>query len=183
MRSSRSDRRWLTKADVVERIANWIAARPDVLDDRSKFILGLGWDQTKWPGAAFPTAQDLENDPRLAGRPIYLKRSTSFLSAPRASLIRVAVDVHALWISQTLISRMGSLPTTVPGGLIVRTPSGAPSGIFVDNAMSLVRTSYFPPARSVTDLPPSRPHPRLDRRATPDLPAHNSAQDARYRPD
>jgi predicted amidohydrolase YtcJ len=56
-----------------------------------------------------------------------------------------AVDVHALWVSPAIIAKLGSdLPTTVPGGLIVRLPSGEPSGIFVDNAMSLV-TAVIPP--------------------------------------
>ncbi|ORY86060.1 amidohydrolase 3 [Leucosporidium creatinivorum] len=117
-------------AEVVERIASFIEKDPALLADRSRFVLGLGWDQTKFGGSGeFPTADDLERDPRLAGRPIYLKR----------------IDVHALWVSPAIITKLGSdLPATVPGGLIVRLPSGEPSGIFVDNAMALV-TAVIPP--------------------------------------
>lgn len=60
--------------DVIERLAAYIAREPGLLEDKSRIILGLGWDQTKWAGAAFPTAGDLEADPRLARRPIWLKR-------------------------------------------------------------------------------------------------------------
>ncbi|KAI5474325.1 protein of heat shock protein Hsp70 family [Pseudohyphozyma bogoriensis] len=107
--------------EVIERIAKFIAKDPKLVEDKSRFILGLGWDQTKWPGASFPTADDLERDPRLAGRPIYLKR----------------IDVHALWVSHAIINKMGDLPVSVPGGLIVRLPNGDASGVFVDNAMTL----------------------------------------------
>lgn len=42
--------------DVVGRIKAFILARPDVHADRTRWIQGMGWDQTKWPGAEFPTA-------------------------------------------------------------------------------------------------------------------------------
>lgn len=111
--------------EAIERIAKFIAADPELLKDRSRFILGLGWDQTKYNPPAFPTAQDLEADPRLKGRPIYLKR----------------IDVHALWVSQAIIDMIPSIPDTTSGGLVIRTPAGKPSGVFVDNAMSLVSAS------------------------------------------
>jgi hypothetical protein len=41
--------------------------------DSGAIIFGLGWDQTDWPGKAFPTADDLEID-TLRGRSIFLKR-------------------------------------------------------------------------------------------------------------
>ena len=42
--------------DVIERISAWIQVHPEVEKDRSHFILGLGWDQTKWEGGEFPSA-------------------------------------------------------------------------------------------------------------------------------
>ncbi|KAM0747777.1 hypothetical protein T439DRAFT_317218 [Meredithblackwellia eburnea MCA 4105] len=110
--------------DVVKRIADFIEADPILRDDKSRFVLGLGWDQSKWEGGEFPTADDLDRDPRLQGRPIYLKR----------------IDVHALWVSNSILSMIGELPPSypTPGGLIVRKPNGEPSGIFVDNAQTLV---------------------------------------------
>ncbi len=60
--------------EVVERVAKFVEGNKELKEDKSKFILGLGWDQTKWEGGQFPSAADLEADARLAGRPIYLKR-------------------------------------------------------------------------------------------------------------
>ncbi|KAF4568169.1 hypothetical protein EYR40_010434 [Pleurotus pulmonarius] len=107
--------------DVVTRIQKYIHSRPDVHQNTSTWIQGMGWDQTRWSGAQFPTSDDL-SDPLLEGRPIALRR----------------VDGHALWVSSRVLEMMGELPLEVDGGLIVRDASGKPTGIFVDNAMSLV---------------------------------------------
>jgi hypothetical protein len=42
--------------EVIDRIKAYIVAHPDVKADPSRWIEGMGWDQTKWPGAKFPTA-------------------------------------------------------------------------------------------------------------------------------
>ncbi|GAA5942541.1 amidohydrolase [Sporobolomyces koalae] len=121
-------------AEVRERIARFIDNSPALAANTSRFILGLGWDQTKFvdlpQGQGFPAAADLDVDPRLEGRPIYLKR----------------IDVHALWVSTRILDLMPrSLPEVVPGGMIVRYPdTERPTGIFLDNAMSLV-TRVIPP--------------------------------------
>ncbi|KAF7420821.1 hypothetical protein PC9H_011339 [Pleurotus ostreatus] len=107
--------------DVVARIQKYIDSRPDVHKNTSTWIQGMGWDQTRWPGAQFPTSDDL-SDPLLEGRPIALRR----------------VDGHALWVSSRVLEMMGELPTEVDGGLIIRDANGKPTGIFVDNAMTLV---------------------------------------------
>ncbi|GLB44179.1 putative amidohydrolase family protein [Lyophyllum shimeji] len=110
--------------DVVARIKAYIVAHSDILDDRERWIEGMGWDQTKWPGAKFPTASDLDQDPLLSGRPISLNR----------------VDGHAKWVSPRVLELMGELPDVVDGGNIVRDADGRPTGIFVDNAMALIPT-------------------------------------------
>ncbi|KAG8703447.1 hypothetical protein FRC08_002837, partial [Ceratobasidium sp. 394] len=85
------------------------------------WIEGQGWDQTLW-GGLFPTADDLDDDPVLRDRPIVLART----------------DVHAYWVSNEVIRRLGPLPDKVEGGEIVRDALGKPTGIFLDNAMLLV---------------------------------------------
>ena len=35
---------------------NYVVSRPDVLNDTSIWIQGMGWDQTKWPDSRFPNA-------------------------------------------------------------------------------------------------------------------------------
>ncbi|KAJ6593564.1 amidohydrolase family-domain-containing protein [Mycena capillaripes] len=117
--------------EVIERIKAYIIAHPDVHADPSRWIEGMGWDQTKWPGAKFPTAADLSSVPLLRGRPILLFR----------------VDVHAAWVSERVLEIMAPLPpdSDVEGGSIIRDASGKPTGIFVDNAMTLIPTPSWAP--------------------------------------
>ncbi|KAF9054163.1 amidohydrolase family-domain-containing protein [Panaeolus papilionaceus] len=108
--------------EVVDRIKAYILSHPDVQNDKSKWIGGMGWDQTKWESKQFPTAADLDRDPLLQGRLIALSR----------------VDGHARWVSPAVLEHMGELPEEVDGGLIVRDSDGKPTGVFVDNAMELI---------------------------------------------
>ncbi|KAG5646172.1 hypothetical protein DXG03_004225 [Asterophora parasitica] len=110
--------------DVIQRVKDYILAHPDVMNDKTRWIEGMGWDQTKWAGAQFPTAADLNKDPLLQGRPISLSR----------------VDVHAKWVSPRVLELMGELPDKVDGGSIIRDADGKPTGIFVDHAMELIPT-------------------------------------------
>ncbi|KDR78376.1 hypothetical protein GALMADRAFT_266881 [Galerina marginata CBS 339.88] len=110
--------------EVVNRIKAYILSHPDVANDATRWIEGMGWDQTKWPGAQFPTAADLDSDPLLKDKLISLSR----------------VDGHARWVSPAVLRLMPDLPEKVEGGLIVRDGHGKPTGIFVDNAMSLIPT-------------------------------------------
>ncbi|KAK7039215.1 hypothetical protein VNI00_010120 [Paramarasmius palmivorus] len=108
--------------EVIERIKDYIVAHPDLSSDR--WIEGMGWDQNKWPESKFPTAADLDTDPLLRGRAIALRR----------------VDGHATWVSTRVLEIMRDLPpdSEVEGGIIVRDESGKPTGVFVDNAISLI---------------------------------------------
>ncbi|KAJ7668524.1 amidohydrolase family-domain-containing protein [Mycena polygramma] len=117
--------------EVIERIKAYILTHPDVHADSNRWIEGMGWDQTKWPGAKFPTAADLSSDPLLRGRPIMLLR----------------VDVHAAWVSERVLEIMAPLPpdSDVEGGSIIRDASGEPTGVFVDSAMTLIPTPPWAP--------------------------------------
>lgn len=55
---------------------------------------------------------DLDSEFLLKGRRIYLDR----------------VDGHAAWVSNRVLQLMGDLPNEVDGGLIIRDPSGKPTG-------------------------------------------------------
>lgn len=145
--------------EVVERLVKFVEGNKEVKEDKSRFILGLGWDQTKWEGGEFPSAADLEADPRLAGRPIYLKRidvsrpALSMTLVPDADETIIASQVHALWVSQNILDRMSPLPDTVAGGKIVRDEAGAPTGILLDNAMDLVSKQDFTTSQGLIFLP------------------------------
>lgn len=89
---------------------------------KGKWILGRGWDQNDWPVKEFPTASDL--DSVSANNPVLLSR----------------VDGHACWINGAAIKLAGITASTKDpdGGKIHRDAKGNPTGILVDNAMSLV---------------------------------------------
>ncbi|KAM5535097.1 hypothetical protein V8D89_011183 [Ganoderma adspersum] len=109
-------------AETVERVKAYILADPDILDDKTKFVEGWGWDHTKWLLEEWPTYHALEADPIVAGRPVALQSK----------------DGHALWVSSAVLKSIEPLPEEVEGGVIVRDSFGKPTGVFLDNAQDLV---------------------------------------------
>ncbi len=93
------------------------------------WVEGRGWDQNRWPGAAFPDAREL--DRVLPDRPALARR----------------VDGHAIWVNTAAMRAAGIGPATrdPEGGRIVRRADGSAAGVFVDNAMALV-VAAEPPA-------------------------------------
>ena len=114
------------------RIAQYAADNP-----AARWILGRGWNQEKWGLGRFPTAEEL--DAAVADRPVWLQR----------------VDGHAGW-ANTLAMQIAGVDrsTTAPeGGRIGRLPgSRTPSGIFVDNAETLVQRAVPAPRPEDRDL-------------------------------
>ena len=86
------------------------------------WILGRGWNQEKWGLGRFPTAAEL--DAVVSDRPVWLQR----------------VDGHAAWANSLAMEQAGVTAATQDpeGGRIIRDASGAPAGVFVDNAETLV---------------------------------------------
>ena len=87
------------------------------------WIMGRGWDQTRWPGAAYPSRASL--DRAAPGHPVALIR----------------VDGHATWASGEALTRagIGRRSTDPPGGVIARDAGGEPTGILIDLAQDIVR--------------------------------------------
>jgi predicted amidohydrolase YtcJ len=87
------------------------------------WVEGFGWDQNRWPGAAFPDAHAL--DRAVSGRPAVARR----------------VDGHAIWVNSAALSAAGITAATPDpeGGRIERRPDGSPSGVLVDRARALIR--------------------------------------------
>ncbi|HZX68652.1 MAG TPA: amidohydrolase [Candidatus Elarobacter sp.] len=113
-----------TYDEVVRRTAAFAAASPDA------WIIGDGWDQNLWPDKAFPTHEALSA--ALPDKPVVLNR----------------VDGHALLANVKAMALAGiDASTSDPsGGRIVRDDHGAPTGVFVDNAMALIRRAMPPPS-------------------------------------
>ena len=106
-----------------------LASQPD-FNAAEHWLYGMGWDQTTLGLGAFPTAADLDVSPALAAVPVALLR----------------VDVHAVWLNGAALARLGTLPSTVPGGEIIRDAAGEPTGILMDDAMDLVLAVAAMPA-------------------------------------
>ena len=104
-------------ADVQQRLAAYAAANPG-----DGWITGRGWNQELWADKRFPTAADL--DAIVAGRPVFLLR----------------VDGHAAVANTAALKAAGVTTASIApaGGKIERDPKGAPTGLFIDNAIELV---------------------------------------------
>ncbi|MGE5596843.1 MAG: amidohydrolase [Hyphomicrobiales bacterium] len=87
------------------------------------WIQGSGWDQNLWPGARFPTREDLDG------------------AAPNNPVFLVHTSAHCAWVNSAAlrIARIDALTEAPNGGQIDRDSSGEPTGILRDNAIDLVR--------------------------------------------
>jgi len=112
-----------TFEEVVRRTVAFAATSHDT------WIIGDGWDQNLWPDKNFPAHDALSA--AIPDRPVVLHR----------------VDGHALLANAKAMELAGVVATTQDpsGGRVVRDAHGAPSGVFIDNALTLV-THAIPPA-------------------------------------
>ncbi|KAI0087591.1 amidohydrolase family-domain-containing protein [Irpex rosettiformis] len=118
--------------EILDILEDYVNEHPELLEDPNTWVEGMGWDQTRWKdwSGEFPTAAHLASRKSLESLPISLSR----------------VDGHALWVSPRVLElTKEQLPgqkwpssEEVNGGEIVRDSTGNPTGVFVDNAMSLV---------------------------------------------
>jgi len=99
----------------------------NILEDFQKergntWILGRGWDQNDWDIKEFPTKEGL--DKLFPETPVYLVR----------------IDGHAAWVNSKALELAGINSETLIDGGDVILKNGEPSGVLIDNAMSLVRS-------------------------------------------
>ena len=115
--------------EVVARVKAW--AR-DVKP--GEWIEGRGWDQNRWPTKEFPTHEALSR--AFPNNPVVLDR----------------IDGHASLANARAMQAAGVTSSTrdPAGGRIVRLPSGAPSGVFVDNAKPLIARAVPEPTLANT---------------------------------
>jgi predicted amidohydrolase YtcJ len=93
-----------------------------------KWIIGNGWDQNRWSDKRFPTHNALSR--AIPDHPVVLDR----------------VDGHAVLANAAAMRAAGITSRTRDpvGGRILRDAKGNPTGVFVDNAQSLI-TRAEPP--------------------------------------
>jgi predicted amidohydrolase YtcJ len=119
-------------AEVAERVAGRVAREAE--GGERGFLVGRGWDQNLFTPPQLPdVAARRALDAASGGRPLLLRR----------------IDGHAVWVNSELLRRAGiSRGTADPaGGRILRGADGEPTGVLVDNAMSLVERYLPPPSR------------------------------------
>ena len=107
------------KGEVLERLRRFAQTLP-----AGAWLIGRGWDQNDWPGGGFPDAADL--DAAFPSRPVLLER----------------IDGHAAWTNTAamrVVKRDLSGDWQPDGGQILRDAQGRPTGIFIDDAMNLIR--------------------------------------------
>ncbi|MDB4879626.1 MAG: Amidohydrolase 3 [Gemmatimonadetes bacterium] len=96
------------------------------------WILGRGWDQNDWGDTRFPTHEALSR--ALPNHPVALER----------------VDGHAT-LANAAAMRAAGVSSTTPdpsGGRIERGAGGQPTGVFIDNASSLIDRAVPPATRA-----------------------------------
>jgi predicted amidohydrolase YtcJ len=110
-----------------EEIVRLVAARVRETP-KGRWIIGRAWDQNKWGDTRFPTGEALS---RVSpDNPVALTR----------------VDGHALLANAAALRAAGVTAAVADpaGGRIERDSSGAPAGVFIDNAMDLVSRAIPP---------------------------------------
>ena len=98
------------------------------------WILGRGWDQNQWGDTHFPTQDALSR--ALPDHPVWLTRVDGHAGLANAAAMRAA-GVTAASVDPS-------------GGRIERTTTREPTGVFVDNAKSLVERAIPAPTREDT---------------------------------
>ncbi|MBC7669216.1 MAG: amidohydrolase, partial [Gemmatimonadaceae bacterium] len=118
----------LDRTDSVESLVSAVKAYATAHPDGP--IYGRGWIETHWPEKRFPSRADLDH--AAPGRVVVLERA----------------DGHAVVASSAALAKAGvTRDTAAPtGGQILKGDDGAPSGMLIDHAQSLVEGVIPPPS-------------------------------------
>ncbi len=116
-----------TLAEVTRRVQARLAETP-----KGAWVIGHRWDQSLWPGGAYPTAAVL--DAVASDRPVWLRR----------------IDGHAGWANSEALRRAKVDKSTndPKDGQILRDQDGRPTGVLIDGAMNLVDAAIPEASRS-----------------------------------
>ena len=120
-----------TLAEAQAKIAEYAKAHPE-----RRWIIGRGWNQEIWGLGRFPTAADI--DAVVGDKPVLLER----------------VDGHATWANTAALAAAGITAKSVSptGGRIEKLPNGAPAGVLVDAATSLMDKAVPQPQPAERDM-------------------------------
>lgn len=101
-----------------------------------EWITGFGWDQNLWKNKQFPIKDLLDS------------------AAPDNPVVLTRVDGHAIWVNSEALTVTGVKDKVADptGGRVMRDETGYPTGVFIDNAMDLVKVPDETPAQREADL-------------------------------
>jgi predicted amidohydrolase YtcJ len=112
-----------------EEIVRLVAARVRETP-KGRWIIGRAWDQNKWGDTRFPTNEALSR------------------VSPDNPVMLTRVDGHALLVNAAAMKAAGvTADVADPAGGRLERSGGAPTGVFVDNAMELVSRAVPPLTR------------------------------------
>ncbi|HET9010554.1 MAG TPA: amidohydrolase, partial [Gemmatimonadaceae bacterium] len=115
--------------EVIARVVAFAKGQPE-----GTWILGRGWDQNDWGDTRFPTHEALSR--ALPNHPVWLTRVDGHAGLDNAAALRAAG-----------VTAASADPS---GGRIERTTTREPTGVFIDNAKSLVERAIPAPSREDT---------------------------------
>jgi len=124
----------LTGADSLQAVVGTLRRFVEERDlSADGWLRGHGWDETDWPSSERPSRDRL--DAAFPDRPVWLVRT----------------DVHAGWANTAALEATVGLDRLrrmddPDGGRIQRTTDGRPTGILIDEAMTLVTDAIPPPS-------------------------------------
>lgn len=121
----------LDRTDSVESLVAAVKTHAAVHPDGP--IFGRGWIETHWPEKRFPNRTDL--DRAAPGRVVVLERADGH-----------AVVASTAALAAAKVTRDTAAPA---GGQILKGPDGAPDGMLVDHAQSLVAGVIPPPSEGL----------------------------------
>ena len=108
------------KSEFVQRVAAFVSERKP-----GEWIIGGDWDHERWPGTPLPHRSWI--DSVTPDNPVLLYRLDGHMALANSAALRLAkVDRHT---------------RDIPGGVIVRDPSGEPTGILKDKAIGPVEAA------------------------------------------
>jgi predicted amidohydrolase YtcJ len=118
-----------TYADLVEQVAAAARGRKP-----GEWVRGRGWHESKWSEAPADAVRGFPRHEALS------------LATPDNPVVLVRADGHAVLVNAKALEQLGITGETATpeGGEIIRDEEGHPTGVFVDNAQSLIE----PPART-----------------------------------
>lgn len=125
----------LSSATSEENMVAMVAARARITPE-GQWIIGGRWDHESWPERQLPTRAMLSE--AVPNNPVYLTRVDGHAGLANAAAMKLA-GVHANTQSP-------------PGGEIIRDFTGTPTGVFVDNAESLITRAINAPTPGTEDL-------------------------------